>query len=278
MEVAFFGRLPGYGLIRGLTQRLAGDAEGTEWTPALVEIEDALVPGFIIEVLDDGRITVFVPSVPTPLAGAVYILVPERVHVVDVPFTQPSGFCSSLGLGVERPGAAMRKGWTLNREELSMTIWPVRRFTLIGGCRVHARSSLAGPSLGTPDLTGASEGGNGPDHWGALDKTFEALPCRPAGGQSPIDIRSAKPADLPAIQFAYQPTPLHIINNGHTIQVNYAPGSFITVGDKRYQLKQFHFHHPSEERIDGKGFAMVAHLRPRQRRRWREARGRRRTA
>lgn len=139
-----------------------------------------------------------------------------------------------------------------------MTIWPVRQFTLIGGvlaaCAALAGAPLAqhaGPHWGY-------EGSNGPDHWGALDKTFEA--CQAGHAQSPIDIRSAKPADLPAIQFAYQPTPLHIINNGHTIQVNYAPGSFITVGDKRYQLKQFHFHHPSEERIDGKGFAMVAHL------------------
>jgi uncharacterized membrane protein len=110
MEVAFFGRLPGYGLIRGLTQRLAGDSEGTEWTPALVEIEDALVPGFIIEVLDDGRITVFVPSVPTPLAGAVYILGPERVHIVDVPFTQAIRSVSRWGAGSKDLVAAMRKG------------------------------------------------------------------------------------------------------------------------------------------------------------------------
>ena len=110
MEVAFFGRLPGYGLIRGLTQRLAGDSEGTEWTPALIEIEDALVPGFIIEVLDDGRITVFVPSVPTPLAGAVYILGPERVHIVDVPFTEAIRSVSRWGSGSKDLVAAMRKG------------------------------------------------------------------------------------------------------------------------------------------------------------------------
>jgi len=110
MEVAFFGRLPGYGLIRGLTQRLAGDSEGTEWTPALIEIEDALVPGFIIEVLDDGRITVFVPSVPTPLAGAVYILGPERVHIVDVPFSQAIRSVSRWGSGSKDLVAAMRSG------------------------------------------------------------------------------------------------------------------------------------------------------------------------
>src|SRR5262249_46845351 len=101
-------------------------------------------------------------------------------------------------------------------------------------------------------------GSSGPDHWAELDKAFSA--CKLGHHQSPIDIRAPKPADLPSIQFAYQRARLHIVNNGHTIQVNYAPGSFITVGDKRYQLTQFHFHHPSEERINGKGFEMVAHL------------------
>ena len=76
MERMFFERLPGYGLLRSLTQRLAGDSEEHTWKPALVELEDALVPAFIIEELDDGRFTVFVPSVPTPLAGAVYVMQP----------------------------------------------------------------------------------------------------------------------------------------------------------------------------------------------------------
>ena len=88
LEIMLFGKLPGYALIRSLTQRLAGDSDEKAWTPAMVEIEDALVPAFIIEVLDDGRYTVFVPSVPTPLAGAVYVLSPARVHILDVPFTQ----------------------------------------------------------------------------------------------------------------------------------------------------------------------------------------------
>lgn len=104
----------------------------------------------------------------------------------------------------------------------------------------------------------AYDGKDGPEHWAELDKAFGT--CAAGHRQSPIDIREAKAADLPPIQFAYRPTPLHIVNNGHTIQINYAPGSFITVGGKRYQLTQFHFHHPSEERINGKGFEMVAHL------------------
>jgi uncharacterized membrane protein len=109
LEVAFFERLPGYGLLRSLTQRLAGDRDETAWKPALVTIEDALAPAFVIEELDDGRFTVFVPSIPTPLAGAVYILERERVHLLDVPFTQAIQSISRWGSGSKDLVAAMRK-------------------------------------------------------------------------------------------------------------------------------------------------------------------------
>ena len=112
MEMVFFERLPGYGLLRSLTQRLAGDDEERTWQPALVEIEDALVPAFIIEEFDDGRFTVFVPSVPTPLAGAVYVLRRERVHLLDIPFTQAIRSVSRWGAGSKDLVAAMRKGVT----------------------------------------------------------------------------------------------------------------------------------------------------------------------
>jgi carbonic anhydrase len=80
--------------------------------------------------------------------------------------------------------------------------------------------------------------------------------------QSPIDIRDdiATPTELPPIQFDYKAAPLRIINTGHSIQVNYAPGSSITIGGRRYELVQFHFHKPSEEKINGHAYPMVAHL------------------
>ena len=101
-------------------------------------------------------------------------------------------------------------------------------------------------------------GHGGPAEWAALNPEFAT--CKRGKHQSPIDIHGAKTADLPAIKFNYQPTPLAVIDNGHTIQVNYAPGSWIDVGGTRYDLVQFHFHRPSEEKIDGKSHAMVAHL------------------
>jgi uncharacterized membrane protein len=99
VERSVFERVPGYNLLRSLTQQVAGEGEERVWKPALVEIEDALVPGFIIEEFEDGRYTIFVPSVPTPFAGAVYVLGPERVHPLDVPFTGAIKSISRWGAG-----------------------------------------------------------------------------------------------------------------------------------------------------------------------------------
>lgn len=102
------------------------------------------------------------------------------------------------------------------------------------------------------------EGKNGPKEWGSLDSSYAT--CAVGKTQSPIDIKGAKKADLPALNFSYRTVPLSIIDNGHTIQVNYGPGSTLTVGERLYTLKQFHFHHPSEEHVNGKDFPLVAHL------------------
>jgi carbonic anhydrase len=103
-------------------------------------------------------------------------------------------------------------------------------------------------------------GATGPAHWGGLEPEFGA--CGLGHAQSPIDIRSAdaQKAELPAIEFAYKPSPLKVLDNGHTLKVLPAPGSSITVDGHRYELVEFHFHKPSEESIDGKRHDMVAHL------------------
>jgi uncharacterized membrane protein len=107
LERAVFGKLPGYTLFRSLTLRIAGQEDDMAWKPALAEIEDALVPAFIIEELEDGRYTVFVPSVPTPLAGAVYVLDRERVHPANVKFAQAIKTVSRWGAGCKELVAAM---------------------------------------------------------------------------------------------------------------------------------------------------------------------------
>src|ERR1700728_3728243 len=93
---------------------------------------------------------------------------------------------------------------------------------------------------------------------GDLDPSYAS--CKPGQRQSPIDIKDAEPADLKPIQFDYKLSPMKIVNNGHTILVKYEPGSSITVDGKQYPLVQFHFHHPSEEEINGQKSDMVLHF------------------
>ena len=102
------------------------------------------------------------------------------------------------------------------------------------------------------------DGENGPSHWGDLSSDFST--CKSGRVQSPIDITSSVAVDIAPITFVYSPSQLKIIDNGHTVQVNYQSGSFMIIGGKRYELKQLHFHHPSEEQINGKSYDLVAHF------------------
>lgn len=107
MENSLFQKIPGYAIVRSFTHRLAGDNQDNSWKPAFAEIEEALVPAFIIEELPDGSFTVFVPSIPTPFAGTVYVLVPERVHPLNISFAQAVKAISRWGSGCKDLVAAM---------------------------------------------------------------------------------------------------------------------------------------------------------------------------
>ena len=104
------------------------------------------------------------------------------------------------------------------------------------------------------------EGEEGPEHWGELADEFRM--CAEGMNQSPIDLVADVDADLPELVFDYYSTPVDPINNGHTIQQNTKPGSFLRIPAQgiNYELKQFHFHSPSEHKIDGRSFAMEMHF------------------
>jgi uncharacterized membrane protein len=108
MENSLLEKIPGYTLFRGMAHQMAGDNLESTWKPALAEIEQALVPAFIIEELNDGRYTVFIPAVPTPMTGAVYILSAERVHPLNVPFPQALRVVTRWGAGSKHLVAAMQ--------------------------------------------------------------------------------------------------------------------------------------------------------------------------
>ena len=103
-------------------------------------------------------------------------------------------------------------------------------------------------------------GATGPAKWAKLEKRFAS--CAAGKTQSPIDIpdAEARKGDLSPLLFDYRPSPLRIIDNGHTIEINYAAGSSISVDGKHYELVQFHFHKPSEQKISGKAHDMELHL------------------
>jgi uncharacterized membrane protein len=109
IERSIYARIPGYSIFRSLTRRVAAETDDTAWRSAMVDTDDgALMPVFVIEELPDGRYTVFVPSVPTPLAGAVFIYQSDRVHFVDVPLRQALGVVSRWGEGAKGLVARMQ--------------------------------------------------------------------------------------------------------------------------------------------------------------------------
>jgi len=101
-------------------------------------------------------------------------------------------------------------------------------------------------------------GAEGPEHWGELDHAYSA--CSEGQNQSPINLTDFIESDLKPIGIHYEAGGKEVHNNGHTIQVNFAPGSKISVDGQAFELKQYHFHAPSENHISGKSFPMEAHL------------------
>ncbi len=101
-------------------------------------------------------------------------------------------------------------------------------------------------------------GANGPAHWGGMSEHWST--CSTGRNQSPVDLTRLVEADLGAIEFDYRSFGAEIINNGHTVQVNYKPGSTMRVDGRTFKLLQFHFHSPSEHHIDGRDVPLEAHL------------------
>lgn len=115
------------------------------------------------------------------------------------------------------------------------------------------------PVLAAVSSTHWSYGGTeNPTQWGKLSEDF-AL-CELGRDQSPINIINTIEDSPAEIDFDYKPSPLVVVNNGHTIQVNYAQGSTVTINGKKYALLQFHFHTPSEHNINDKASPMELHL------------------
>ncbi|MEO8325533.1 MAG: carbonic anhydrase family protein [Nitrospirota bacterium] len=100
---------------------------------------------------------------------------------------------------------------------------------------------------------------DGPEHWGMLDAGY--MVCEKGREQSPIDVKTSQDSETQSpLVFHYQSSPVHVVNNSHTVQVNYKAGSMVLFNGQEYELRQFHFHDPSEHHIDGKSYPIEMHL------------------
>ncbi|WP_445490764.1 carbonic anhydrase [Rhodopseudomonas sp. RCAM05734] len=114
------------------------------------------------------------------------------------------------------------------------------------------------PAHGGAPAHWSYEGKTSPEKWGELQADFKV--CQLGLEQTPIDLASAIRGDVGTVDYDYKPLPLHLINNGHTIQVNADPGCAAVIGGTRFELLQFHFHHPSEHLLAGKNFDLECHF------------------
>jgi len=133
-----------------------------------------------------------------------------------------------------------------------------RKLVFCSSIILAACSILAPIKLFAQSTEWSYDGRTGPDHW--VDLEFEDC-----GGsnQSPVDINICEEEgnhELPEIEFEYEHTPLLILNNGHTIEVEYEEGSKIIIEEEEFELLQFHFHSPSEHTLKGANFPMEMHL------------------
>lgn len=134
---------------------------------------------------------------------------------------------------------------------------PVLQQGLLAATETGAMAQSAGEQKSNSPEWSYS-GPDGPQNWA------KKFPDCGHNHQSPINISSAPPAPLPEVLFHYQSSPLFIINNGHTIQIDFpakeTPANTISIGGEQYALTQFHFHQPSEEKLHGHAADMVVHL------------------
>jgi carbonic anhydrase len=113
-------------------------------------------------------------------------------------------------------------------------------------------------SLAAENAHWSYSGENGPEHWSELSPDYAA--CGIGVNQSPVDITDTVAAELEPLVFDYRSHSSDIVNNGHTLQINAAPGSALHANGKTFELLQLHFHSPSEHRINGEAFPLEAHL------------------
>jgi len=184
----------------------------------------------------------------------------ERPHFIELPKVDKSQAEDAKG-GAKPDDKAATKGAPAKSEKAAekpvVARQDLERLYATSGPRKAAKPKIVEPTI-PHNIHWAYDGDGAPANWDKLRGDYAT--CGSGTRQSPIDIRDTIKVDLEPIVFDYKPSQFRITDNGHTIQVDVGEGSSIRVMERQFQLLQFHFHKPSEERINGKSYDMVAHF------------------
>lgn len=185
-----------------------------------------------------------------------FITIPAGKPVVPAAAAQNS---ADSGHNATPPVAAPKRNTHVVNPQVSRQYIHAKAAALVGH-ETPVMASDAKPGGHGDEVHWSYQGENGPQAWGQLKAEFNL--CATGQRQSPINIDESLTLQGPAepLQFNYQPSSASVVNNGHTIQVDLQGDNAVTVRGSSYKLLQFHFHAPSEEQVNGQGFAMVAHL------------------
>ena len=184
---------------------------------------------------------------------------PADKPVEETP-TQPQAK-NSKAVTAKESGAPNYHTGNVSRAEIERqlaTFGPRKSRTSTGKKSTAAAKDTSQSSPAQAPAHWSYAGKGGPESWSHLSPDNHA--CKSGKRQSPIDIGDGIRVDLEPIKFNYGPSPWSVLDNGHSVQVNIPEGSAITIMGRTYQLLQFHFHKPAEERVNGRSYDMVAHF------------------
>jgi carbonic anhydrase len=158
------------------------------------------------------------------------------------------------GAGAASRPAAARPSAAITDPQGRLAFDPVAM--TLASARQASEALTGAPAAPLPGWSYAGE--TGPDQWAGLHPLFAR--CGVGNRQSPINIRGGIQVELEPIRFDYRPVNFSVLDTGHTVRVEPAPGNALSVMGRRYELVEFHFHRPAEERIDGRQFDMSLHM------------------
>lgn len=100
-ETAILSKIPGYGILKGMSEDMVG-LEGDSASPypvVILTMDEVGQIALLIEEGDDDLVTVFVPDAPSPRSGGVFFVKRELITPVDMPLHDAMKCLKDFGKG-----------------------------------------------------------------------------------------------------------------------------------------------------------------------------------